>query len=163
MPYLLDSNRFIEAHQRWYGLDFCPGFWAWLEQQNTNGQLFSIDKVREELFDIDDELKAWAQLRGDGFFLPVDVAAQNRYAQIVTWVQSSSVFAQHHVAAFLSKADPWLIAYAAAHGYTIITGEKRVDATSKKVKIPNVCDQFGVACADLVDVIRQSGARLELR
>lgn len=162
MPYLLDSNRFIQAHQSWYGLDFCPGFWAWLEQQNAIGQVFSIDKVRDELFEFDDELKAWAQRQGDGFFLPVDVAAQNYYSKIATWVQSSSVFAQHHIVSFLSKADPWLIAHAAAHGYIVVTGEKRVDPKSTKVKIPNVCEQFGVSCADLVDVIRQSGARLEL-
>lgn len=25
--FLLDTNVFIEAHQRYYGLDLCPGFW----------------------------------------------------------------------------------------------------------------------------------------
>src|SRR5262245_17874640 len=123
MPYLLDSDRFIQAHRTWYGLDICPGFWAWLEQQNGLGRVFSIDKVRDELFEIDDELKAWAQRQGSGFFLPVDSAAQNYYSQIAMWVQSSSVFAQQHIASFLSKADPWLVAYAAAHNYTVITGE----------------------------------------
>jgi hypothetical protein len=27
MAYVLDANIFIEAKQRYYGLDFCPAFW----------------------------------------------------------------------------------------------------------------------------------------
>ena len=25
--YLLDTNVFVEAYRRYYGLDLCPGFW----------------------------------------------------------------------------------------------------------------------------------------
>mgnify|MGYP006298525777 CR=1 FL=1 len=30
MAYLLDANVFIEAKNRYYGMDFCPAFWDWL-------------------------------------------------------------------------------------------------------------------------------------
>ena len=30
MPYLLDSNVFIQAKNCHYGFDFCPAFWDWL-------------------------------------------------------------------------------------------------------------------------------------
>ena len=38
MPYLLDSNVFIQAKNLHYGMDFCPGFWDWLVQKNKEGQ-----------------------------------------------------------------------------------------------------------------------------
>lgn len=46
MSYLLDANVFIQAKNLHYGFDFCPAFWDWLVQNNINGQVFSIDKVR---------------------------------------------------------------------------------------------------------------------
>jgi len=30
MPYLLDSNVFIEAKNKYYRFSLCPGFWDWL-------------------------------------------------------------------------------------------------------------------------------------
>ena len=33
MLYLLDSNIFIEAKNRYYGMDFCPAFWDSLDRQ----------------------------------------------------------------------------------------------------------------------------------
>lgn len=35
--YLLDANIFIEAKNRYYGLDFCPAFWEWLQEKNQMG------------------------------------------------------------------------------------------------------------------------------
>ncbi|MEJ7695585.1 MAG: DUF4411 family protein [Candidatus Limnocylindrales bacterium] len=36
MAYLLDANVFIESKKRWYGLDFCPAFWDWLDARRTS-------------------------------------------------------------------------------------------------------------------------------
>jgi len=48
-PFILDSNVFIEAHRRYYGLDICPGFWAALKHFFEEGALFSLDKIKHEL------------------------------------------------------------------------------------------------------------------
>jgi hypothetical protein len=61
MAYLLDANVFIEAKQRYYGLDFCPAFWQWLIEQNAAGRVFSIEKFEDEIFARADELSAWAR------------------------------------------------------------------------------------------------------
>ena len=45
----LDSNLFIEAHRRYYGLDLCPGFWECLIYYFHSNRLKSIDRVRSEL------------------------------------------------------------------------------------------------------------------
>ena len=47
--YLLDANVFIEAKNRYYGLDFCPAFWDWLVMKNRAGKVASVKKVADEI------------------------------------------------------------------------------------------------------------------
>ena len=61
MAYLLDSNVFIEAKNRYYGIDFCPAFWDWLIKQNANGSVYSIEEVGDELTEGNDALADWAK------------------------------------------------------------------------------------------------------
>jgi hypothetical protein len=72
--YLLDTNVFIQAKNLHYGLDFCPAFWEWLIEKNTSKQVFSVEKVGDEIDKGKDELAAWAALRGPGFFIKPDAA-----------------------------------------------------------------------------------------
>ena len=74
MPYLLDSDVFIQAKNLHYGLDFCPGFWDWLDGAHAAGTVFSIEGVGRELQAGADELSAWAAAR-PGMFLPPDSSA----------------------------------------------------------------------------------------
>ncbi len=37
MAYLLDANTFIEAKNTYYGMDFCPAYWDWLDHANAAG------------------------------------------------------------------------------------------------------------------------------
>ncbi len=161
MAYLLDANCFIQV-KKWYGLDFCPGYWDWLDRENGAGNLYSIDKVRDEILAGNDDLAAWARQRGPNFFLSVDNDAANRVQQIATWLTQSSGLAPHQISEFLSGADPWLIGFALAHNHTVVTNESLVASNSKKVKVPNICQQFGVVYTALVPVIQQSGVRLKL-
>ena len=65
MAYLLDSNAFIEAKKRWYGFDFCPAYWDWLDAAHAAGSVFSIERVADEILVGDDELSEWARSRAD--------------------------------------------------------------------------------------------------
>ncbi len=56
MPYLLDSNIFIQAKDLHYSFDFCPAFWQWIDREHANGRVFSIEKVKDKLIGGDDEL-----------------------------------------------------------------------------------------------------------
>lgn len=62
MSYLLDANVFIQAKNLHYGLDFCPAFWDWLIEQKSLGQVFSIDKVSDEIEAGSDELRSLAKI-----------------------------------------------------------------------------------------------------
>ncbi|HEB78152.1 MAG TPA: DUF4411 family protein, partial [Methylothermaceae bacterium] len=69
MRYLLDANVFMASNNLHYGLDFCPAFWDWLIDRNQAGQVFSIDKVKDEIEAGDDELSEWAKAQDEQFFL----------------------------------------------------------------------------------------------
>jgi hypothetical protein len=72
MAYLLDANVFIQAKNLHYGLDFCPAFWDWLIARNASGEVFSIERVRDEIEAGADELATWATDRGPAFFVRPD-------------------------------------------------------------------------------------------
>ncbi len=164
MPYLIDANCFIQPKNQYYGFDFCPGFWDWLEQQNKAGVVFSIDKIATELKRGNDELAKWAKQKNATFFLPLDTHTVSSMAQISAWVNDSNTgFSSPQIEGFLKCADPFLIAYALAHTYTVVTLE--VSASNKtgkksKIKIPDVCKHFNVGCITIFDLLRQEGARL---
>jgi hypothetical protein len=58
VTYLLDTDVFIQAKNLHYGFDFCPAFWAWIDQAYAAGTAFSIEKVGDELQAGGDELAA---------------------------------------------------------------------------------------------------------
>jgi NADPH:quinone reductase-like Zn-dependent oxidoreductase len=55
-------------------------------------------------------------------------------------------------------ADPWVLAQAKADSIVVVTHEVLVPPNSKRVKIPNVCSQFGVLYVDTYTILRQTGA-----
>jgi len=57
--YLLDTNVFIEAKNRYYGFDFCPAFWNWLVLLGEKDRLASVKHVKDEIAKGEDELSHW--------------------------------------------------------------------------------------------------------
>ncbi len=79
------------------------------------------------------------------FFLQVDTDAVVRaYADIMVWVQRHPRYFDLAKAKFAMGADGWLVAYARVHGSTVVTNEQSAPESRKEVKLPDVCDQFGV-------------------
>ena len=161
MAYLLDANTLIQAKNEYYGFDLCPGFWDWLDQQNAAGEVFSIDRIQQELERGNDDLATWATAHGNGFFQPVDDQTNQAMATVATWVQNGN-FTDNAKREFLSCADPFLIAHAMAHGHTVATHEVHVEGERKKVKIPTVCRGLNVPCLRTFDMLRQKGASFVL-
>ena len=160
MAYLLDANVFIQAKNLHYGLDFCPAFWDWLIDRNAAGNVFSIEKVGDEIEGGADELSAWASARRTAFFLKPDAPLLGALASVSTWATSQS-YDQSAVNTFLQVADYYLVAHALAHGHTVVTHE--VPSPSlKKIKIPNVCIGLGVKCMTPYEMLRVERARFVL-
>jgi Domain of unknown function (DUF4411) len=119
VTFLLDANVFIEAKNLHYGLDFCPAFWEWLIQSNKAKQVYSIEKVGDEIEAGGDELSTWAKDRGASFFLKPDAAVSKAFVEVSDWVTRQN-FDLAAVNTFLQVADFYLVAHALAYQCTAI-------------------------------------------
>ena len=160
MAHLLDANVFMQAKNLHYGFDFCPAFWDWLIAANEGGRVFSLEQIGDELAAIADELSDWASQRGPGFFLKPDPAMASALGRVSSWATN-----QHYepaaVSTFLQVADYFLVAYALAHGHTVVTHE--IASTSrKKIKVPDACLGLGVKCVTPFAMLRNERARFVL-
>ncbi len=160
MAYLLDSNVFIEAKKRWYGLDFCPAYWEWLDRSHSSGLVFSVERVQTEIAAHDDDLLAWVNARAHGFFLTPDQAVLNSLSELTTWATGGQ-YNQAAVTTFLDGADSYLVAHAHAHGYVVVTHEI-VGSRASNVKIPNACVAMNVRYLNTFEMLRTEQARFVL-
>jgi len=153
--YLLDTNIFIEAQNRYYASDICPGFWDWLDDANARGLIASIGEVYDELAGRGDQLAGWIEARRNtGWFLDVtDDATQTAFAEVVHHVESVPRYTRPNKDLFLDGADPWLIAKARTMQWAVATHEQFNEHTTK-VKIPNVCRNFDIASHNTFDILR---------
>lgn len=157
MAYLLDANVFIQAKNLYYGFDFCPGFWDWLDQAHTAERVFSIEKVGDELIGGADELASWARSRVGTFFLEPDEHVVPSLQATSAWA-SAGGYEPAAVATFLQVADYYLVAHAHAHNHVVVTQEVVAHST-KRIKIPNACLGMGVKCATPFEMLRAEAAR----
>lgn len=160
MPYLLDSNVFIQAKNLHYGFDFCPAFWDWLVDRNEAELVFSIERVGDEINSGGDDLASWASERGPGFFLKPTPAMLPALGQASTWATEQR-YEPAAVSTFLQVADYYLVAHALAHGHTLVTHEIASDST-RRIKIPNACIGLGIKCMTPFEMLRREGARFIL-
>lgn len=162
--YLLDSNVFIEAANRYYAFDICPGFWDWLDQVCPDRDVCSIEPVYRELADKSDQLAVWVKDRKEpGRFLQVDDDnTQQHFKEIARTIQAGPAD-NAAKRKFLAGADPWLVAKALTEGATVVTHEVVVPAeTRKRVSLANVCRDFGVTFIDSFALLRHHGAVFRL-
>lgn len=160
MSYLLDANVFIQAKNLHYGLDFCPAFWGWLIEQKSLGQVFSIDKVADEIEAGSDELTDWAHSNGQGLFRATDAQVAAQFGRVSQWVMS-----QHYEAVaintFMQVADYYLIAHALAGAHVVVTHEVPSNSI-KRIKIPNVCGGLNIRFMTPYEMLRRERARFVL-
>ncbi len=160
MAYLLDANVLIQAKNLHYGLDFCPAFWDWLVERNAVGDVFSIERVGDEIQAGGDELAEWAAKRGSDFFLKPDAAILEALPRVSGWATGQR-YEPAAVSTFLQVADYYLVAHALAHGLTVVTHEKASTST-KRVKIPEPCIGLGIKCMTPFEMLRRERARFVL-
>jgi hypothetical protein len=160
--YALDANAFIQAKRRFYGFEFCPGYWRALIWHQQRGRLSSIDKVRDELLRGGDDLTQWVKREfGDQAFASTAVPeVMAAYGQMLAWVMAQSQFMETAKAEFQQVADGWLVAYAKVNGYVVVTLEEFDPVIRKKVPLPNVCRAFDVEWITPFDMLRRLGVKL---
>lgn len=161
MPnYCLDANVLIEAKNGPYGFDIVPGFWEWLDRMASQNEICSVRAVYDEIVAGDDVLTSWAkQMRNSGFFIEPNAEVQAELQNIANHVFNN--YEPQHAQPFLNSADPWVIAQAKVFQAFVDTREALAGPGTKRVKIPNICFQFGVEYMDTYAMLRREGARFQ--
>ena len=160
MAYLIDANVLIQAKNEHYGMDFCPGFWDWIDVGCENGVVASVLAVYDELREGDDELSEWSGLRRRVFFREPDDSVISAARGIVQWV-TKQPFRSAAIIKFTDSADHALVAHALAKRMTVVTHERSSNSW-RRVKIPDVCHQFNVNCINPFKMLRRERARFAL-
>lgn len=149
--YCFDTSAFVNPWRRYYPRDLFSSVWVHLDQCIASGRIVASHEVGHELEQKDDELLAYIKTQ-TGLLVPLDDQQQSLVGEIVntfpSWVNPEST---------KNSADPFIVALARQRRLTIVTYEKKVGAGSSQVKIPNVCDHFGVPWVDFLKFMRDTG------
>ena len=157
--FVLDANVFIQANLGYYAPDICPTFWQVLVEGYERGHVVSIDKVRDEIYRIDDNLTQWVKAESSSMFVSSELqSVADTFGEMVSWVQQGQ-FTSAAKAEFAAAADGWIAAYAREIGATVVTLETYDALIKRRVKLPNVCSQFNVNYVDTFDLLRGLGIR----
>ena len=160
--YLLDANILIRAYRSVYPMDIMPSFWESLLAKAKDGTFALLDLIEDELLVKEDQLSEWLTRNRDDIeilysFEPKVIDA---YGEIINDVINDSQYNPSAKTAFADSVNSWLITYAYANGYTIVTEEKYNPQIKRKVQIPNVCKKFGVRCINTIEFLREVGIKI---
>lgn len=151
--YCIDSNVLIQAWQKYYSPKFCSDYWDVLNELGNQKRIFIPEEVHKEITKTDDELSKW--LKGSKIPISkIDEKVTNCLKEI---------YSKNPLHKFLvdnikqrSLADPWVIAHALSEKATVVTQENKETAlNSKRIKIPNVCENMGVRCINDFQLIEE--------
>lgn len=162
--YVVDTNFFIQAHRSSYPLDIAQSFWRKVKELADDEKIISIDKVRDEIFENEDELTEWVNNNIPGLFFKDtrDETIIAEYRKVAQWAESrSDHYYRRAIDEFLEydKADTWLIAYCMATGDEIVTQEVSDSNRKNRIKIPDVCNDFRIQYLNMMAMFRKLGVR----
>jgi predicted nucleic acid-binding protein len=140
--YCLDANVLIQAWQKYYNPKFCPDYWNILIELCKQDKIFIPELVYEEITRTKDDLSRWlkaSKIPIKKITEPITICLQKIYSanpvhkNLVDNINGRSL------------ADPWVIAHSIFENAIVVTKEEKITAlNSKRIRIPNVCDNMGV-------------------
>lgn len=137
--YCLDANVLIQSWQKYYNPKICPDYWKVLNELGENGKVFIPELVFEEIIRTEDDLSKWLKASK----IPIAKISEPITKHLRKILEDYPLLVDNTKAR--SLADPWIIAHALSENATVVTKEEKVTAlNSKKIKIPNVCDNIGI-------------------
>jgi len=145
--YVLDTNVFINM-QRLYPPDVVSSLWVKMAELIDDGIAISCSEVFDELSIGSDDLIEWVKLRGNSFVIS-DASVQEEVRDILLKHPNLVVGTRK-----ANNADPFVIALAKKTRCTLVSDETRAGANNP-VKIPNVCDAYGIKLIKFVDFLRE--------
>lgn len=158
MAYLLDSDILIRGKRDHYRFKVCPGFWDWIVEANKNGRVYSIEQVQRELQVRNDELANWVATQSSALFLPPTPDVVQALGTVSAWATQQS-YEQQAIDEFFKAADFWLVGYALAKGWKVVTHEVSAPLSKKKIKLPDACIGVGAQYTNPFQMLDDEGAR----
>lgn len=155
--YLLDTNVFIQASQKYYAFDLALPFWTELTRRAQRGCVRSVDRVFDEINQGNDRLVEWVNDEFSEWFKDTkqpDVLES--YTKIQAWADTKE-YKQKARDDFArdANADPWVVAYAHSKKFVVVTEEKINYEKISEIPIPNVCVEFDVECVNTFTMMRE--------
>jgi hypothetical protein len=165
--YCIDANVLIQSWQKYYSPDLCPDYWNILNELGKQQLIFIPEEVKNEIVVADnpdkteDDLSKWLKRSS----IPINKPTEN---VIACWKKILGADPTHKLLVDNIKgrslADPWLIAHAMDMKATVVTKENVESAmNSKRIKIPNVCQNMGVRCIDDFAFIKEIGVKFSAK
>ena len=149
--WVIDTDSILKLYHD-YNPRFFAGLWQEIDGLMARGYLWSTRVNYEEIKQRagEEEIEAWKRAH-EAMFLEVDDIVQGFVVEILTifpdLIDSNSDQEQ---------ADPYLIGLARKMKAVVITEETPLEQSAmanpkrkKKMKIPNVCDHYGIASMNL--------------
>lgn len=160
MKYLLDTNVFIRSKND-LPEDVWPTFWKRITELITKGDIAISEKVKEEIDNGGDELAEWINRNVQACdVVPVDAEVLRKYSEVQNWAKGTGQFKPVALEDFARVADAYLVATAAAKGWTLVTFEKSQPNSKSRVKIPDACKALGVKVCDLNAAFKSLGVQV---
>jgi len=165
MLYILDSNILIYPNRTTHPFDIHPTFWEKMSSILNRDNIESIDKVKSEIYNHEDDLTNWCKSNIYNEFWNSSTNSIAEYAEIQNWAQTKDYndraladFANH------TNADPFLASFALqakrnSQNITIVTLEISSPDSKRIIKLPDVCIEFGIRYIDLNDFFREINAK----
>ncbi|MEX2564415.1 MAG: DUF4411 family protein [Cyclobacteriaceae bacterium] len=162
VSYILDTNVFIEPWTKYYSPKFCTGYFECLNKLGNNGVIAIPEMVQKEVAKVDDDLAHWLLNKSDIPVLNITESVQQALRSIYSHDPKHTRLTD--TTKGRSMADPWVIAHAIVEKATVVSKEEKVvTKVSKKVKIPNVCDNMGIRCIQDFEFIEEVGIKFEAK
>ena len=159
MKYILDTGFFVGS--RIYYPTVFPGFWEKMKEASGNGTLSSVKEVQRELERYGGHqvhLLEWIKSHRDVFTEPSH-EEQDNVREILAVPEFQRLISEKSKAKGSPVADPFVIARAWGIGGTVVTTEVAGGGKGKGIKIPSVCEHFGVPCVNPEEFMKREGWR----
>ncbi|WP_452225548.1 DUF4411 family protein [Lacinutrix chionoecetis] len=162
MLYILDTNILIYPNRISHPIDIHPTYWSKISDILKRQYVISIDKVKDEIYNHEDNLTDWCKINIPRNFWASTANSISEYAVIQNWAQSKK-YNERALSEFAESknADPFLVAFAKKtmmnndFDVTIVTLELSRPDSIKSIKIPDVCIAFNIRYININDFFRE--------
>lgn len=174
--FVIDTNIIIQGQENYYPAHNFPSFWGWILNECKKGNLIFIDQVIAEA--IKDKKAIQYQWVKDNVKI-----LQTNYNWCVKTEEAEIENTQNIMSAngnylqdffehkpkqnhqrfkddFLKAADFYLVSYAQANDYTVVTYEHYDLSNRKKILIPNYCSQEGIKYNHPKEMFKKLGLKI---